>query len=485
MLKRVGEFSDVTGDGMCEGEGAYTVNSSGAVTTVGEASFPAPFASVLEFNSPVHGNWNIVHSGMRLPESRQIYVCADNCMRGVVLTAAEMNEAERFSFVIVEEEHLLTGNLEEITIEGVTDVLHKLPKLPRAVLLFTVCVHHFLGCDLDRVYEELEERFPQVVFLRCYMDPILQKTELTPDQKLRKAMYDALPGRSESEQKVTSDALLERNGSENAAKQRKGAKSVSLLGSDFALDETADIPRFLKRYGYTLKELPKCGTWEEYLDMGNADLFISCYPPGRYGAAKQAERLGKEHLYLPACFGYEEIERHMRELSQALGLPELTAAEIECERRACDEALKRTLEEVGDTPVAIDYLFHPRPLGLARLLITHGFSVETVYLDSISLEEKEDFAWLKEHRSNLRLIATIQPKMRTLPRGDGRKILAIGPKAAWFTKSRHFVNMVQGGGLYGFDGIRKVAELMTEAFREEKDTENLVIRKGWGCDCCL
>ena len=101
----------------------------------------------LEFNSPAHGNWNIVHTGMLLPESIQIYVCADNCMRGVVLTAAEMNAADRFSFVIVEEEDLLNGNLEDVTIEGVTDVLRKRKDHPKAVLLFTVCLHHFLGCD--------------------------------------------------------------------------------------------------------------------------------------------------------------------------------------------------------------------------------------------------------------------------------------------------------------------------------------------------
>ena len=45
-----------------------------------EASFPVPFQPGLEFNSPVHGNWNIVHTGMLVPEARQIYVCADNCM---------------------------------------------------------------------------------------------------------------------------------------------------------------------------------------------------------------------------------------------------------------------------------------------------------------------------------------------------------------------------------------------------------------------
>ncbi len=127
-----------------------------------EASFPVPFQPGLEFNSPAHGNWNIVHTGMLVPEARQIYVCADNCMRGVVLTAAEMNAADRFSFVIVEEKDLLGGNLEDVTIEGVTDILNRLDEKPKAVLLFTVCLHHFLGSDLDRIYGELEERFPEI-----------------------------------------------------------------------------------------------------------------------------------------------------------------------------------------------------------------------------------------------------------------------------------------------------------------------------------
>ncbi len=97
-------------------------------------------------------------------------------MRGVVLTAAEMNAADRFSFVIVEEENLLNGNLEDVTIEGVTDVLRKLEKNhPKAVLLFTVCLHHFLGCDLERVYGELEATISGYLFVRCYMDPIMQK----------------------------------------------------------------------------------------------------------------------------------------------------------------------------------------------------------------------------------------------------------------------------------------------------------------------
>ena len=32
-----------------------------------------------------------------------------------------------------------------------------------------------------RAYEELEDRFPDIFFVRCYMDPIMQKHGLTPD----------------------------------------------------------------------------------------------------------------------------------------------------------------------------------------------------------------------------------------------------------------------------------------------------------------
>ena len=461
MLKRVG------------GE----INPEGAVITIGEADFPVPFPLGLEFNSPAHGNWNIVHTGMLMPEAIQIYVCADNCMRGVVLTAAEMNAADRFSFVTVEEENLLNGNLEDVTIEGVTDVLNKLEKKPKAVLLFTVCLHHFLGCDLDRVYEELGTRFPEIVFVRCFMDPIMQKHGLTPDQKLRKAMYDPL---------ITKEP---------------DPLTVTLVGSDFVLDESSDIKRLLRSTGHTLRELPACKTWAEYQQLGSAEIFVSCYPPAKYGAAMLTERLNRTHLYLPGCFDYGEIKEEIRNLIKELQAgwsredtsntkcADITSEEIEafCQREItlCEDSINHAKSIIGDTPVVLDYLYHPRPLGLAKLLLEHGFHVTTVYLDSISPEEKPAFDWLKLHHPDLELRATIQTKMRVLPRGTEGKVLAIGQKAAWFSGSRNFVNMVQGGGLWGFDGIRGTMELMTEAFLEEKDPEDLIVRKGWGCEICI
>ncbi len=436
------------------------VSGKDAVVKIKDASFPAPFASELEYNSPVHGSWNIVHTGMQVPESIQIYVCAENCMRGVVLTAAEMNAADRFSFVIVEEKDVLYSNLEELTIEGVTDVLNKRGDYPRAVLLFTVCLHHFLGSDLNYIYRELEKRFPDICFIRCYMDPIMQKHGLTPDQKLRRAMYDPVP-------KIEPDA-----------------ETVSVFGSDFVLNESCDIKRLLRRYDYKVLELPGCRTWQELLDMGRGSLFINCYPAGKYGMEAQARRLGRRHLYMPGSFDYNEIKRQLKELTDILGLPQLTADELAGEQQYCEDVLTEAKALIKDTPIAIDYTYHPRPLGLARMLLTHGFCVKTVYLDAVNPEEKADFIWLQEHAPELELTATIHVKMRVYPRG-GSEVLAVGQKAAYFSGSRHFVNLVQGEGLYGFDGIRRTAELMMDAYLSEKDTQKLVVQKGWGCECCL
>lgn len=428
-------------------------------TPIGNAAFPCPFKSGLEFGAPAHGVWNIVHTGMLIPQSHQIYVCSPNCMRGVVLTAAEMNALERFSQVVIREKDVLAGSVEELTIEGVADVLGKLPSLPKAALVFTVCVHHFLGCDLDYIFNELEKRFPDVRFVRCYMDPIMKKTSLSPDEKMRRSLYEAIE-----------PLPPEKN-------------TVALLGSDFALDEESDIKVLLKRNGFTLKEITTCKTYEDYLSIGESGLFISCYPSARVGADALAERLKRPHLHLPLSFDFDEIEEDERRLAGQLGF-EIPDDFFLKGRTDAEDALFTLKEEIGGTPVAIDYTFHPRPLGLARLLCRFGFNVKQVYLDQISAEEERDFYFLKENMPDLTLCATTRPECRTAHEKN-EEMLCLGQKAAWFNGSPHFVNIVEGGGLYGFSTVRTLAEQMRDAFENEKEPKDLITMKGLGCESCV
>jgi hypothetical protein len=126
-------------------------------------------------------------------------------------------------------------------------------------------------------------------------------------------------------------------------------------------------------------------------------------------------------------------------------------------------------------------------LGLARLLLETGFHVRRVYVDTLIPEEQEDWEYLKIHYGDLLLAPTVRPEMRFAHPESSEKemVLCIGQKAAYFNNSGHFVNMVSGGGFYGYAAITETALLLEEAFTMEKETVNVIQQKGWGCVSCL
>ena len=65
------------------------------------------------------------------------------------------------------------------------------------------------------------------------------------------------------------------------------------------------------------------------------------------------------------------------------------------------------------------------------------------------------------------------------------KILAIGQKAAVFEETNHFVNVVEGGGMTGYEAVIRTCRLIRESFLEEKEMRELVQVKGLGCEVCV
>ena len=110
--------------------------------------------------------------------------------------------------------------------------------------------------------------------------------------------------------------------------------------------------------------------------------------------------------------------------------------------------------------------------------------MERVYLDAIIGEEKKDFEYLKEYFPELRLYPTVHAKMRFMSAKEPSDVLAIGQKAAYFMNTNHFVNVVEGGGMIGYQAIIQTLQYMQEAFLEEKDMRSLIQIKGMGCEGC-
>jgi len=467
---------------------------------IADAAFPAPFRSGLEYSSPARGTWNIVHTGMLIPEAHEIFVCAAGCLRGVVLTAAEMGTADRFSTVAIRENNLLDGDMEDLVIEGVSDIISKLPKRPPAVLVYTSCVHHFTGVDLDMIYATLRKRFPDIDFTDCYMNPIMRKSGLTPDQLMRSRLYMLLHERERAPQ------------------------AVAIIGNDLPTDEDSDLMSILKCMGLKVHEITSCKTYEEYQQMAESSVYISYNPDAAAGGDMLSGRLGGRHYALKFSFDYDEIDETFAGLAKVLNdacggdtrsIGDELAYIREEGRAAAEIELAETKELIGDTPISIDYTFCPRPLGLAKLLLDHGMNVTRVYADGIPGGDRAAFDSLQKEHPDLMIYPTVHPGMRfartanAAARGEGAdennacgergscdadgqecgcigvKVLAIGQKAAAFEDTGHFVNVVEGGGMIGYEAVTRTCRLMRKAFLEKKDMRGLVQVKGLGCEVCL
>ena len=114
--------------------------------------------------------------------------------------------------------------------------------------------------------------------------------------------------------------------------------------------------------------------------------------------------------------------------------------------------------------------------------LAYWFTKDSVVITG---EERKAFEALQKQYPDLLLFPTVHASMRFLARKEPSGYLAIGQKAAHFMNTNHFVNVVEGGGMLGYQAILRTLELMREAFLEEKDTRNLIQIKGMGCGGCI
>ena len=423
---------------------------------IDEADIEGIFPSSLEYNPPARGMWNIVHTGMLVPEAHEIFVCAQGCLRGVILTAAEMFELDRLSWISVSEEDMFDGSLESDIVDGVCEIIEKLGHRPPVVLLYLSCIHLFAGVDFEAVIDELNSRYDDIYFVDCYMTPTM-RTTVSPVMKMSAQIYGALKPLS------------------------LDPKAVAIVGNDRATDEDSELVKIIRQNGFDLYDICSCKTYEEYLQMAKASVNISYIPTGTLAGEELSKRFGSKHLHLTVSYDFDDIEENYRILCNTLGvdMPDFSA-----DKAAAEQALKNAKTIIGETPIAIDYTAVTRPFELAKLLCEYGFDVRYVVADGAGAE-REAFEWLQKNRPGLLIYSPVNVNMLEEPDREHEHLLAIGQKAAYYFATDNFVNMIVGGGYYGYSGIKKIADLMADAHLNKKDRAELIKYKGMGCASCL
>ena len=442
------------------------------------SEFHSSFYEGLQYNAPARGVWNIVHTGMLIPDSHQVYICAQGCLRGVILTAAEMNEMERMSWVALREEDMWNGEMESRVIEGTAHIVDQLKKRPRCVLIYLSCMHMFEGCDFQMITDELSEMYPDIDFVECYMIPTMRKT-MSPDSMMKISLY------------------------ESVKKQEMRDNLVAVIGSNLPIDKSSDICELVKMSGRDIWDITECKNYDEYLALGSASRLVSFLSVSDAAGKQLAGRLDRQWLRIPLRFDEKKLDENLLALGESLGLEKSEVLEfIEDKRNKAYSALDRAKNVIGDTEIVIDYTAYPYIIELAELLLDHGLNVTRIYTDTFNEDENDSCERLMANPSyaDIKVCPTLTPDMRFAAAKNasnvkniseshesdaGQKILAIGQKAAYFENTPYFVDIVEGGGSYGYQAVERLAHLMIDAFENSKDTKKIISHKGWGCDSCL
>lgn len=431
-----------------------------AYQKIGEMTYEYAADIGLAYASPVRGVWNIVHIGTLVPGGHQVFVCPTSCLRGVVLTTAEMGRMDKMSTITVGEENILEGDMEEMLQHGVERIIRELPERPRMMMIFTSCIHHFMAVNYQRVYQILRKEFPDIDFVDCYMDPIMRRTSpVVPS--LWRQMHRVLRFTEE-----------------------KNPRQVNYLGNCFPhTSEHCDLTALLEKNGITHLEANSCCDYNQFLSMAESSVNFLFHATGMAVAKDLAIRQKQPYLRLRPGYDYEEFNEDLTSASEMLHIPAPTQTELAEARQTTEDRVQTVQAEIGNTPISIDYTAVDCPLELALYLLHHGFRVESVMVDHFT-EREEIFRRLQMEAPTLRIYETYGWNIRKMPRGHDGKILCIGQKSAYFMDSDYFVNEVENAGMYGYLGIQRLMDLMLDAFRNPKPMKDLVQIKGWECGCC-
>ncbi len=411
------------------------------------------FHEGLLYSNPCRGLWNIVHLATQVPGSHQIYVCPTSCLRGVVLTTAEMGVFDRLSTITVGEDNILDGDLEERILYGTRKILNTLNRKPTVVFIFTSCIHHFMAVNYQRVYKILRQEYPTISFIDAYMDPIMRK-KTPPLPCLQRQIYRVLQPQALNENQCN-------------------------FIDNWFYPENNDLYDHLLENGIQVKDLSQQNTYSSYLEMNQSAVNFSFHRFGKLACNDMFYRLKQNYLFLSNVFDYNKIDTEMDQACECMHIPKKSKDKKEKERKATEDIVNHLSILLKDTMISIDQSAIEYPLSLALFLEQHHIKVHSIFLDALQ-EDEDTLKQLIQINPNIKIYPIESCIMRQMHR-ESSNIVAIGQQAAYFLNTSHFVDIIFQASMYGYKGIRYLCTLIEEAYSDSKDIQMTVSHKGWRC----
>lgn len=219
--------------------------------------------------------FNLTHYAKLIPESHAVFVMPPGCSRILRLSSIEEGMSHRFTMFNLEQSDIINGSVEDLLLEGAERTLKRLTedgRRPKILSVFASCVDSFIGTDREFVIEQLQEKYPDVIFFNLAVDPINR---------------DSLPPLVRVHNTIT--ALFEKTGS---------TRTANWLGHYLRPDENHPLLLKLQQSNITSRHLLDCETVEELRQMGNAAVNIVVGPMALPAARILKNRFGTPYYNL-------------------------------------------------------------------------------------------------------------------------------------------------------------------------------------------
>ena len=234
---------------------------------------------------------------------------------------------------------------------------------------------------------------------------------------------------------------------------------MNLLGFFSPLVDDCELYDLLHQAGVkTIHEISACRDYEEYQTMSEANFNLVLHPEARFAAEDFHDRLKIPFIELTRLYQIDKIGSQYRAFGKVLGVTFDDQAAAESAQKAVD-AFKAQYPE---TAFAVGECMNGDAFELSLALVRYGFKVPEIY----GTITAENFIYIKQLAAlspETRVYSNMEPTMLYYDGENSGVNMAIGKDAAYYHQNCPNVMWNQDRQPYGYAGVRRLFEALTEA----------------------
>ncbi len=394
--------------------------------------------ATLAYNSPGAEGFGVKRAGLSIPDSVMLIVSPACCGRNTSQISSLPQYKDRFFYLQMDETDLVTGRHLKSIPQAVCEIADFLEVRPKLVMICATCADALLGTDWDRVCRSAEEK-SGVKVRPCYMYALTREGLRPPMVHVRQSLYSLLEMR------------------------KKDPKAVNLLGYFSRLDPEWEMFSYLKRASVkNIRQISTCNSFEEFLQMAEANFNIVLNPECRYAADDLANRLNIPYIELSRFYDPDRIHRQYAAFGKALDLPIEDGEERVCGASALDEFCRSH----QGMKISIGECVNANPFELALTFSQRGILVKEIFA-TVTTESSWYVKRLARISPETRVYCSQDPSMLDYDEPAGRVDLTIGKDAAYYHPLAVHVHWNSDKQPFGYAGLVSLIRELTEAVKDQ------------------